>query len=197
MAKATLLLISIASIQNHQAAITPEGTIPLVVNAYSTASPVTKVRYSSTFDGKTLLAGKPMKQQSDFAWTAEMTLPQIAEGHYVTVIAEAHYANGEIGKKTASFLYDKQNTSRIVAGGDWTNLLGNPEHIGIVKDTLRAPRLAWTKNVGSNIYMSAPVVSEGFVYVASIDDNETGKASLPVISSGNVRLNHPFAIVLL
>ena len=84
----------IASIQNHQAAITPEGTIPLVVNVYSTASPVTKVRYSCTFDGKTLLAGKPMKQQSDFAWTAEMTLPQIAEGHYVTVIAEAHYANG-------------------------------------------------------------------------------------------------------
>ena len=53
-----------------------------------------------------------------------MTLPQIAEGHYVTVIAEAHYANGEIGKRRP-LLYDKQNTSRIVAGELRTSI-GNP-----------------------------------------------------------------------
>lgn len=173
----------ISSIQNHQAAVGPTGTIPLTVNAYSTASPVTKMYYSCVFDGKTLLAAKPMRQRSDFTWTAEMPLPQAADGHYVTVVAEAHYANGEIGKKSASFLYESKQKLPIVANKEWTNLLGNPMHIGITKDTLVAPRLAWTAHVGSNIYMSAPVVSEGFVYVASLDDNETGKASLTKLSA--------------
>lgn len=173
----------ISSIQNHQAAITPAGTVPLTVNAYSTASPVVEMRYTCLFGGKAVVDDKPMKQQSDFTWTAEMTLPQMANGHYVTVVAEARYANGEIGKKTASFLYDNKQRQPIAADKEWTNLLGNPMHVGIVKDTLVAPRLAWTAHVGSNIYMSAPVVSEGFVYVASLDDNETGKASLTKIEA--------------
>ncbi|WP_301915007.1 outer membrane protein assembly factor BamB family protein [Phocaeicola coprophilus] len=172
----------IASIQNHQSAISPDGTIPLTVNAYSTASPVVRMIYSCTSDGKVLLKNKPMKQQSDFAWTAEISLPSTAKGHYVTVIAEAQYANGEISKKTASFLYEDQQQP-IVTDKDWNNLLGNPTHTGLVEDTLVAPRLAWTTNVGSNIYMSAPVVSEGFVYVASLDENETGKASITKIEA--------------
>lgn len=74
-------------------------------------------------------------------------------------------------------MYEDQQQP-IVTDKDWNNLLGNPTHTGLVEDTLVAPRLAWTTNVGSNIYMSAPVVSEGFVYVASLDENETGKASI-------------------
>lgn len=177
----------ISSVQNHQAAVTPEGKVPLTVNAYSTASPVSAMKYSCIFDGKTVLKDRPMKQQTDFAWTAEMTLPEAARGHFVTVVAEARYANGEIGKKSASFLYEA-NKYQPVAGKDWTNLLGNAAHIGCVSDTLASPRLAWTTNVGSNIYMSAPVVSEGYVYVASIDDNETGKASITKMNAADGKI---------
>lgn len=168
----------IASIQNHQAPVTSTGAVPLSVNAYSTASPVSAMSYSCTLDGKTILSDKPLSRQSDFSWTAEMPLPQSADGHYVTVRVKACYANGEIGIKTASFLYDREAAPRLVPSGEWTNMLGSPVHVGIVKDTLVAPRLAWTTHVGSNVYMSSPVVSEGFVYVASLDENETGKASL-------------------
>lgn len=178
----------ISSIQNHQAPTTPAGTIPLTVNAYFTASPATEVKYACTFGGKTLIADRAMRQQSDFAWTAEMSLPPIAKGHYVTVIVEARYANGEVGKKTASFLYESKNILPIKADGEWTNLLGNAEHTGIVGDTLLHPRLAWTTHVGSNIYMSSPVVSEGSVYVASLDENGRGKASLTKMEATTGRI---------
>lgn len=184
--------MTLSSIHHHRAALTPSGEVALTVNAYSTVSPIVKMSYSCVADGRALFSDRPMKRQSDFAWTAAMTLPEAAEGRYVTVTAKALYANGEVGQKSASFRHDGRPVP-IRADKEWTNLLGNPEHVGLVKDTLAAPRLAWTTNVGANIYMSAPVVSEGALYVASTDDNESGKASLTKMdaSTGKVAWKCP------
>lgn len=168
----------IASIQNHQAPVNANGTVPLVVNAYASVSPVAKMSYSCTFDGAKVAAGVAMARKSDFAWVADMKLPAKAAGHYVTVEVTASFENGEVAKKSASFLYDPESANKINADTDWTNMLENPQHIGIVADTLSAPALAWTANIGSNIYMASPVISDGNIYVASIDDNQTGKAAV-------------------
>ena len=37
-------------------------------------------------------------------------------------------------------------------------------------------QLAWTKNVGANIYMTSPLVYDGKIYIASVDENLKGEA---------------------
>ncbi|WP_455674262.1 outer membrane protein assembly factor BamB family protein [Phocaeicola sp.] len=186
--------LQIASIQNMQAPSLASGAVPLSVNAYSTVSPVVSVRYSCFHEGKKIVAGQPLKQETDFNWYAEMALPGAMDYKFVTVVVEAQFLNGEIAKKEASFVYNKKGAETIELGKDWTNLLSSPAHIGVVADTLESPlQLAWVKNVGSNIYMASPLVYKNAVYVASVDDNESGKASVVSMDavSGNIRWKCP------
>jgi outer membrane protein assembly factor BamB len=170
--------LRIASIDNMQSPTLSSGNVPISVNAYSTISPIVSMKYSCLCDGKMLLSDKPLKQLTDFNWYGQMNVSSNLNHRLLTVTVEAHFKNGEIAKTERSFIYtmNKQNKIQV---GEWTNLLGNTQHIGIVKDSLSLPlRLAWLKNVGSNIYMSSPLVYHHSVIVASIDDNESGKASV-------------------
>ncbi len=170
--------MAFASIQNRQAPVLPSGAVPLSVNVYSTVSPVVSLRYSCFFDGKRMVADAPMAQQTDFNWYAEMHLPASVDGQYITVQVDAVFSNGEKARQKTVFRYERQATAQPSVAADWTSMLGNAAHVGIVADTLSQPRLAWVKNVGSNIYMASPLVYQGAVYVASVDDNETGRATL-------------------
>lgn len=180
--------VEIASVQNGQAPVLPSGAVALSVNAYSTVTPLTAVRYSCFFDGKAVVSGRPMRQQTDFNWYAEMPLPASLDGQYVSVEVEAVGANGEVAKKRAAFRYQRTAAQTMEPRSEWTNLLGNAAHVGVTKDTLQSLQLAWVKNVGSNIYMSAPLIHQEAVYVASVDDNETGKAAVVKMDarSGNL-----------
>ena len=169
--------VELASVQNGQAPVLPSGAVPLSMNAYATASPVTAVRYTCTHGGRTMASGTA-KQQTDFNWYAEMALPASADGQYVSLEVEARFADGEVARKRTAFRYRLQAPARMNPSGDWTNLLGNPEHVGVLSDTLRSPRLAWVRNAGAAVYMSSPLVWKQAVYVATTDDNETGKAAL-------------------
>ncbi|MCC8174429.1 MAG: PQQ-binding-like beta-propeller repeat protein [Odoribacter sp.] len=68
----------------------------------------------------------------------------------------------------------------------WTNLLGNPQHIGIAKtafnDTL-CP--LWLKNIGSNILMTSPLIYKGNIYIASVDENLKGNSKIVALDANN------------
>lgn len=186
--------LHIASLENGQAPVLASGAVPLSVNTYSSVSPVSSVTYSCRHEGKAILVKQPLVQQTDFNWYAEMALPERLNNLRVTVAVEARFLNGEISKAERSFVYQRPTPSHIRLGDEWTNLLRSPEHIGIVRDTLSAPlQLAWVRNVGSNIYMSSPLILRSSVFVASIDDNESGKASVVSMDaeSGAVRWKYP------
>ena len=38
--------------------------------------------------------------------------------------------------------------------------------------------MAWVKNIGANIYMTSPLVYNGMIYVASVDENLQGDAHI-------------------
>lgn len=186
--------LHIASLENEQAPVLASGAVPLSVNTYSSATPVRSVSYSCRHEGKELLSKQPLKQQTDFNWYAEMPLPERLNNRWLTVTVEARFANGEVTQTERSFKYQRPGQSVIRPGSDWTNLAGSPQHTGLVSDTLSAPlRLAWVQNVGSNIYMSAPIVVGGNLFAASVDDNESGKASVTSLDgqSGAVRWKYP------
>jgi outer membrane protein assembly factor BamB len=181
--------LRIASIDNMQSPVLSSGNVPISVNAYSTISPVVAMKYSCLCDGRMLLSDRPLKQLTDFNWYGEMSVPSSFNHRLLTVAVEARFKNGEIAKTERSFFYTSNKQNKIQVG-ESTNLLGNTQHIGIVKDSLSLPlRLAWVKNVGSNIYMSSPLLYHQSVIVASADDNESGKATVTSFNAANGALN--------
>lgn len=170
--------VEIASIDNLQAPVLPSGKVALSVNAYSATSPVGRVTYDCKVDEKTVWSGKLLAQQTDFNWWGEIPLPKDAEGELITVAVEAAFNNGEVARRERSFIY-RTTTPAIALNKDWTNLLSNPQHTGVVADTLNAPlELAWVRNVGSNIYMTSPVIYRDAIFVASIEENDKGHAAI-------------------
>lgn len=178
--------VQIASIDEGRATVTDAGTIPLSVNTYSAVSPTKKVTYQCYYQGTPCGKEQPLKQQSDFSWYAEIQLPDVLKGQLVTVKVTSEFANGEVAKKNAVFRYEKKQPTSIKLGADWTNLLQTAAHVPCPQESFQTPlRLAWVQNVGVNIYFTSPLVYQGNVYIASMDDNEKGKAAMVCMNAQN------------
>ena len=182
--------LTIASIDNGRSAITAAGKVPLYVNAYSSVSPVGKVTCCYSSQGKSYLTGQPLRQQTDFCWCTDLTLPASLKGQLVTVTVTATFQNGEVSQESSTFRYLPEKNIPVKPGGDWTNLLQNAAHVPVLQDTLPSHlQLAWIQNIGSNILFSSPIVYQGAIYAASIDDNSKGKAAVVCMdmASGEVK----------
>lgn len=176
--------LRIASIQNEQAVVTAKGTIPLTVNSYSSVAATQSVTYSCRVGDRQLMSNRPLRQQTDWSWHAEIPAATLQAGDRVVVRVKAHYANGEIAETSESFRYAPGTKQQPAVEGEWNNLLGNAQHIGISTAKLTAPlQLAWIKNVGANLFMSSPLVYNNNIYVASVDENLAGEAHLYALDS--------------
>ena len=186
-------VVEIASIQNEQAPVTEKGEVVLSVNAYHTVSKTSAVTCTFRAEGKMIRPEVKLKQQTDFNWFATAKLPAGYEGKTVTVEAKVTFADGETAVRESFFTYSSHplfgKTNR-----EWSNLGGNAQHTCISPDTLSQPfSLAWTTNLGSNVYMTSPVVEGNSVFAASIDENAGGKAAIVAMDTrnGNVRWKYP------
>lgn len=179
--------LQIASIDNLKACYTPSGNVQLAVNVYSAVSPVKQISYECRAMGRKLNSGK-LLQRTDFAWAAEVPLAKDLSGELVGIRIKAEFNNGEILCSERSFIHNP-SSEKVQAQEDWTNLLGNPQHTGISRDSTPASfRPVWVQNVGSNIYMSSPVVYRGNIYAASVDENGKGQASITCMASDDGRV---------
>lgn len=180
--------VCISAPAGGQAAVTASGTVPLVVNAYASASPVKKVVYTCVAGGKRLFTGKPLQPATDWCWRAEVPLSAKQEGQPVSLKVKAFFRNGEEVESETSFTYRARQTE-IRLGTDWANLGGNPAHTGKSDANLAVPlQLAWTTNVGANLFMTSPVISEGKIYVASVDENLKGEAAVFALNAADGRV---------
>ena len=186
-------LVENASIQNEQAPVTAEGEVVLSVNAYHTVSKTNAVTCTFWAEGKMIRPEVKLKQRTDFNWFATAKLPAAYEGKTVTLETKVIFADGETAVRESFFTY----SSRPLAGetnGDWNNLGGNAQHTCISSNTLFQPfSLAWTANLGSNIYMASPVVEGNTILAASTDENAEGKAAIVALDArnGNIRWKYP------
>lgn len=172
--------IKIASINNLQATASATGTLPISVNAYSSASPVTGISAQCTTAEGRVIGTTSLTQQTDFAWSGHMKVAETYNGKFLTLKVTAHFKNGETAMASSSFTYSTRHEVSPAPESDWTNLLGNAAHNNNLVATrpLQSLRLAWVSNIGSNIYMTSPIVYGGNVYTASVDENYEGKASI-------------------
>ncbi|WFE86024.1 PQQ-binding-like beta-propeller repeat protein [Parabacteroides chongii] len=168
--------IQIASPVEGQVPVLASGAVPLAVNAYSSVTPVKEVTYTCLVDGKALFNNKKLQQATDWCWNAEVPLTAKQEGKAVTLKIKARFNNGETAETESAFTYHAA-PAKVELGGNWLNLLENPQHAAPAGPALNQPlQMAWIKNVGANIYMTSPLVYNGKIYIASVDENLKGEA---------------------
>lgn len=185
--------IRIASLTDGQMPVLQSGVLPLSVNVYSSVSPVREVTYTCLVNDKPVIKKKKLRQQTDWNWYAGIPRLSARKGDMVTVKAVARFANGETAQTQTSFAYDADKQVTVRFGKDWDNLLGNPQHIGLAEARLDHPALAWTKNVGANLYMTSPLIYKGNVYVASVDENLQGEGAIFALNgqTGDILWRYP------
>ena len=179
--------ICIASPAGHTAS--PEVT----VNVYSSASPVRRVTYTCLDQDKPVLRDKRLSQSSDWCWTATLPLKETHAGKELTIQVEAEFKNGETARSEKNFVYLPQQAD-IRLTENWDNLLGNATHTAKAATVLDSiPGLAWVKNIGANIYMTSPLIHNGNIYTASVDEDLKGRAHIYALDgkSGEIKWKYP------
>ena len=174
--------ICIASPAGHTAS--PEVT----VNVYSSASPARRVTYTCLDRDKPVLRNKRLSQSSDWCWTATLHA-----GKELTIQVEAEFNNGETVRSEKNFVYLPQQAD-IRLTENWDNLLGNATHTAKAAAALDSiPGLAWVKNIGANIYMTSPLIHNGDIYTASVDEDLKGRAHIYALDgkSGEIKWKYP------
>lgn len=150
--------------------------IPLVVNVYSSESPVKEVTYTCLVDDKAIFSNKKLRQATDWCWNADIPLRAELQKKKVTLELKAYFNNGEIAESKRTFIC-RDTLAEVSLTDNWVNLLRNSRHVAKNQMALKQPlQLAWTKNVGANIFMTSPLVYNGRVYIASVDENLKGEA---------------------
>lgn len=150
----------------------------LTVNAYSSTSDVKRVTFTC-FDGKKAVAkDKPLAQKTDWTWTAALGLDKKLAGKELRLQVTAFFGDGTKQTAEQSFVYNP-NAEAVQTKSNWDNLLGNAAHTGKA-DPLpdSALSLSWVANVGANIYMTSPIVHDGKLFTASVDEDAKGKAAV-------------------
>lgn len=171
-----------AYLKNHLKIASPQGMTPsrtLTVNTYASVSPVSRVTYTCRQGNKVLWKNRPMIQQTDWSWTAELPLKERHAGMKLTLEVVAEQRNGQRVVEKQTFTY-QSTPMDIHFGTNWDNLLGNAAHSkGVTTAKLDSTLgLAWIKNVGANLYMTSPLIHDEIIYVASVDENAQGKAGV-------------------
>lgn len=153
------------------------GTKTVTVNTYSSTSPVAEVTYTCLENGKTIIPYKKLSQKTDWSWTAVMPLNDTYAGKELKMRVRTHFKDGRTAETDSKFVYEKSSLE-ITLDTDWKNLLGNATHTATAAPLKGDLQLAWSTNVGANIFMTSPLVYNNKVYTASIDEDLKGRAAI-------------------
>lgn len=186
--------IRITSVNNGQVPVLASGAVPLSVNVYSSVTPVKEVTYTCQVNGKNILSPKKLDQRTDWNWYTTLPIPAKQEGNQITVYVKALFNNGETAETESTFTYLRTSRPQINLTADWTNLLGNAAHTAPTQSALNPPlQLAWLNNAGANLYMTSPLIANGKIYTASVDENLQGQAHIYALDgqSGTIVWSYP------
>ena len=156
---------SIANINNSE--------VTILVNSYDSAAEINSIRVKITRNNErgSVIAKRSLKKLSDWAWETKF---KASSNKKYFLQVEARLKGGKIITTSRSFTTKSLKDKAVV--GENINLAGNPEHQAISKEKHQLPyQLEWMVNAGSNIFMGSPVIINGKLYTASIDDAESEK----------------------
>lgn len=172
----------------QQTVIDVQGNIPVSVNVYHTKAGVQSGRCSVFMHGHQV-AAIALKRSTDWNWQGILKPSDSWLGQRIVVKVEVEFENGEKAVTGSDFIYQPGTCPAVKWGADWNTLGGGSRHNGKGDSLCKAPlQLAWVQNVGANLYMASPVVSDGKVFVASVDENLKGEAAVYALDGYTGRL---------
>ena len=184
--------LKIVSPQKEKAVPDANGEVLISVNTYDSGSIVDSVKYAVWGEegfnwNSSLQEGRWMKmdQNSDWNWSARYN-PKEQKHYELTVHVYLH--SGEIVQRKTRFTLSQPGTKEVKA--NWFNLAGNKEHHPVTDIKHQLPyRLSWVNNIGSNIYMSSPVLAGNKLLTASFDDGNAKACFIVCYNAGTGREN--------
>lgn len=158
-----LTIVSPAPVANLRS-----NTLPILVNAYNTAAKTADVQYRIGD-----AAWQSLRQQTNWTWTGAHFLDEDQRRKdTLDITVTGRFNDGEERRRSRRFHINRTPPTPN-SDGYWPNLLMNGRHHPGETAGPRAPlALDWVANISANIYMSAPVVAEGKVFVASYDNGD-------------------------
>ncbi len=183
--------MEIASIHEGRSSVV-DGKGTLSVNIYKSASLVESVTYTLKINDKASKFSGSLKPNTDWNFSGELDLSSLNEGDVVGVEVTARFKNGETSREYDNFTIETSPAVKL--GENWTNLLKTSSHYGVASDSLGANlSMAWTTNTGSNIFMCSPLIYDGMVFTATIDENHQGKSAIVAMdaTSGKILWKYP------
>lgn len=151
------------------------GLLNVSVNAYNTTAQVKSVSYVIT-DGKKTLSKGTLKKNTDWNYSLPVKAPKAASGDSLTLKATAVCSDGTT--KTVERRFALGTLPAVKVEGQWAQFRGNEMHneaITTNKD-VKSLKLLWTANAGGNVFMASPIVAEGKVFTATMDNNLAGRS---------------------
>ena len=168
----TLKIVSPFSISNDR--------FPLLVNAYQSGGEVKNITYHvEDTDGKTIIPQKQLKKKSDWTWSNDLLIPD--NYNQINIYVKTYLDGRELSDSLTVNINKKIPEIRL--SDNWSTLLGNAAHTGKNTADINLPLIhKWTQNVGQPVFMSSPIIANGKIYVATINDNadttESNRASI-------------------
>ncbi|MCT4589495.1 MAG: PQQ-binding-like beta-propeller repeat protein [Carboxylicivirga sp.] len=165
--------IEIASPNKNKVKINENGEVEISVNTYHSGAEIDSVKFAvwgkEGFNWNSSMEferWQHMTKSSDWNWRSKFTPEE--EGKHELVV-DAYLKSGEILHNKTIFFAGNQDNLKVE--GEWWNMGGNKEHNAVVEFNHELPYiLKWTANIGSNIFMSSPVVYGNYVMTSGFDD---------------------------
>ena len=185
-----------AYIHNNVGVASPQGVTGarnVIANVYSSVAQTTGVTYTCYSNGRPVIKARKLMRSTDFSWVGELPLSKKYRNEPLEIVVTAHFSDGTTAEGRSEFrLID---APEIKQGGNWNNLAGNASHsAGVTHASLDSTLImAWATNLGSNIFMTSPLINSGKVFTATVDENLTGSAAIYAldITSGEIVWKYP------
>lgn len=142
--------------QSKQMQISNRKEIEISTSVYHTEKNVISVYATLLNKFGTAIKTAKLKPVSDWNWRGNFTVPRRTDQQY-DIMLEVNY--GDSTQALKKFAWHNEPTSTAFL------------------------QLAWSKNIGSNVWKSSPLVQGQRVYVASIDDAIGGKSKIQALKA--------------
>ncbi|HVI48944.1 MAG TPA: PQQ-binding-like beta-propeller repeat protein [Chitinophaga sp.] len=157
------------------------------VNTYHTSSPVKSVLFSMYDKKGNCLQQVSLAPRTDWNWSAAIAVPAGWQNNVYTSTVEASLGTGKVLFRRDTFTLAKTKIF-AVAGQEWPEVLQNAQRTGVIHYTaLKDPRLAWSSNIGGNIWKSSPICVAGRIFTATIDDEGNRHCAITALDAATGR----------
>lgn len=175
-------LLSVSYPAEGETIKTDNGKIQVRVHTYRTVSRTKKITVECIGKSRSKVELRP---ETDWEWSAGLSVP---EGNQ-RLIATAEFEDGTRLTKRIDYQVVRETPVPARATAVWSELRGNAAHNVLVNDSVVLPlQTNWVQNTGSNVYMCSPIVAEGKVFIATIDDDNVKKCFVKAYDATTGRL---------